>query len=117
MLEPTLQDGGSYMGKDPSDSSDNILFLTGLYTRVARQLGVHPSYVSRVARGERRSDRVYRAIATELAKLRVSASAHLVDNSEIKASRMAAARELRERLAAAMKSDQRLRRLGLVTID
>lgn len=105
------------MGPYGSEKSANLLFLAGIYSRVARQLGVHPSYVSRVARGERRSDRVYRAIATELAKLRVSASAHLVDNSEIKASRMAAARELRQRLAATMKSDPRLRRLGLVTID
>ena len=39
--------------------------LCGLYTRVAERLGVHRSFVSRVARGERRSDPVERALLSE----------------------------------------------------
>src|SRR3954467_1591428 len=105
------------MGTDQSDSSDNILFLTGLYTRVARQLGVHPSYVSRVARGERRSDRVYRAIASELSKLRGPALSDVEDDAQIKASKLHAAREVRRKLAHKMKTDPRLRRLSVVVYE
>lgn len=42
----------------------------GLYSRVARQLGVDRSYVSRVARGERRSRRVEEALRAELKRIR-----------------------------------------------
>jgi hypothetical protein len=38
----------------------------GLYNRVARDLGVNPSYVSRVARGERRSEAVQTALNREV---------------------------------------------------
>ncbi|HET7208900.1 MAG TPA: hypothetical protein VFI95_20145 [Terriglobales bacterium] len=38
----------------------------GIYNRVADKLGCDPSYVSRVARGERRSDAVARALETEI---------------------------------------------------
>jgi len=105
------------MEPDRSDESVNLLFLTGIYSRVARQLGVHPSYVSRVARGERRSDRVYRAIAAELAKLRGASLPELQHDDELKASKVTAAKELRERLALAMTNDARLRRLSAVIID
>jgi hypothetical protein len=37
----------------------------GLYKRVARQLGLDPSYVSRVARGERKSKAVLSALTRE----------------------------------------------------
>jgi hypothetical protein len=37
----------------------------GLYVRVAARLGVDPSYVSRVARGERQSDAVEAALERE----------------------------------------------------
>ena len=40
----------------------------GLYTRVAHKLGVDPSYVSRVARGERRSKRIEAALSAEIRK-------------------------------------------------
>ena len=43
--------------------------LRGLYGRVARQLRVDPSYVSRVARGERESKIVEAALKRELAKI------------------------------------------------
>src|ERR1700730_74263 len=41
----------------------------GLYSRVARRLGVHPFYVSRVARGERKSDAVTAALNKEIWKI------------------------------------------------
>ena len=40
--------------------------LRGLYRRVANRLGVHPSYVSRIARGERRSKIVESALRREI---------------------------------------------------
>ncbi len=39
--------------------------LCGMYSRVARRLGVHRSFVSRVARGERSSPEVESALTTE----------------------------------------------------
>lgn len=39
--------------------------LCGIYSRVARRLGVHRTYVSRVARGERRSQPVEDALIAE----------------------------------------------------
>jgi transcriptional regulator with XRE-family HTH domain len=41
----------------------------GLYSRIARELGVDRSLVSRVARGERRSPRVEAALRSELKRL------------------------------------------------
>jgi len=43
--------------------------LCGLYSRVARQLGVDRSYVSRVARGERRSEPIERALSNEFDRI------------------------------------------------
>ena len=40
----------------------------GLYARVAKSLGVDPSYVSRVASGKRHSDRIERAVLRELGR-------------------------------------------------
>jgi hypothetical protein len=48
--------------------------LRGLYRRVAQQLGVDPSYVSRVARGERWSKLVDTALRRELKRIVQSAS-------------------------------------------
>ena len=39
--------------------------LCGIYSRVARRLGVHRTFVSRVARGERSSEMVENALVTE----------------------------------------------------
>jgi transcriptional regulator with XRE-family HTH domain len=39
--------------------------LCGLYSRIARQLNVDRSYVSRVARGERQSKQVEQALIAE----------------------------------------------------
>jgi len=44
----------------------------GLYHRVADQLGVDPSYVSRVAVGERKSPKIEATLNRELAKLLAS---------------------------------------------
>ena len=41
----------------------------GVYARVARKLQVDASYVSRVARGERQSDKVHRALISELRRI------------------------------------------------
>jgi hypothetical protein len=43
--------------------------LCGLYSRIARQLQVDRSYVSRVARGQRHSEEVERALTTEFDRI------------------------------------------------
>jgi transcriptional regulator with XRE-family HTH domain len=46
----------------------------GLYRRVADRLGVDPSYVSRVARGERKSAKIEASLNREVSKLLTSAA-------------------------------------------
>ncbi len=48
--------------------------MRGLYKRVADNLGVDPSYVSRVARRERRSPKIEALLKREVLKLLKSAS-------------------------------------------
>jgi hypothetical protein len=43
--------------------------IRGLYGRVARQLKVDPSYVSRVARGERQSTEIEMSLERELKRI------------------------------------------------
>ncbi len=43
--------------------------LCGLYSRVARKLGVDRSFVSRVAKGERHSEAVERALTSEFKQI------------------------------------------------
>ncbi len=43
--------------------------LCGLYSRVAARLKIDRSYVSRVARGERRSEQVERALISEFERI------------------------------------------------
>jgi hypothetical protein len=43
--------------------------IRGLYGRVARQMKVDPSYVSRVARGERQSDTIEASLERELKRI------------------------------------------------
>ncbi len=62
-----------------TDSTKDSLFTRlslyrGIYSRVARQLKIDPSYVSRVARGERRSDKVEAALLKEMKKIEKSTS-------------------------------------------
>ena len=42
---------------------------TGVYARVAKRLGVDPSFVSRVAKGERRSEKIQQALVSELTRI------------------------------------------------
>ena len=46
-----------------------IQLLCGLYTRIALRFGVDRSYVSRVARGERSSEEISRALMTEFDRI------------------------------------------------
>ena len=48
--------------------------VRGLYKRVSDKLGVDPSYVSRVARGERRSPKIEESLNREISKLLKSVS-------------------------------------------
>jgi hypothetical protein len=43
--------------------------VCGIYSRVARKLRISPSFVSRVARGERRSEAVEDALLQEFAQV------------------------------------------------
>ncbi|MBZ5661189.1 MAG: hypothetical protein LAO08_12350 [Acidobacteriia bacterium] len=63
--------------------------IRGLYGRVARQLKVDPSYVSRVARGERQSDEIEASLERELKRIMrlVSRSSDGSDRSAGKATR------------------------------
>jgi hypothetical protein len=62
------------MNRDNSDVSTNafpvLSIFRGLYQRVAAKLGVDPSFVSRVARGERRSPAVLAALREEMSVIR-----------------------------------------------
>jgi hypothetical protein len=59
----------------PSDTKhDNALLKAhrlhaGVYRRVADKLGVDPSYVSRVAAGKRKEEKIRRAVVDELRKI------------------------------------------------
>jgi hypothetical protein len=41
----------------------------GLYARVAKKLRLHRSYVSRVVRGQRQSERIMAAVVAELRRI------------------------------------------------
>ena|GEM_PF-1967169 len=62
------------MNVDKVDSNINsipsVSLFRGIYNRVAKRLGVDPSYVSRVARGERKSAVVEKALAEEVRLIR-----------------------------------------------
>src|ERR1700730_7664630 len=51
-------------------SIPSVSLFRGIYNRVAKRLGVDPSYVSRVARGERKSAAVETALAEEVRMIR-----------------------------------------------
>ncbi len=90
----------------------NLAFLSGLYTRVAKQVGVHPSYVSRVARGERRSEKISRAIAVELAQFMPADSEDMANKAD-----PAGASELRRRLIRKLKSNPQLLKMSATVIE
>jgi hypothetical protein len=61
------------MSRDKSNTSTTpynlASLIRGLYGRVARKLKVDPSYVSRVARGERRSGEIEESLERELKRI------------------------------------------------
>ena len=65
-LKKPLQRRAAGPSKPPPDLASR---LRGLYGRVARQTKVHPSYVSRVARGERHSQLVSDALRREISRI------------------------------------------------
>ena len=48
---------------------NRLSLYRGIYSRVARQLAIDPSYVSRVARGERQSAKVEAALLKEIRRI------------------------------------------------
>jgi hypothetical protein len=54
----------------------SVSLFRGIYNRVATRLGVDPSYVSRVARGERKSAVVEKALADEVSLIREHLNNH-----------------------------------------
>lgn len=54
-----------------------LAIFRGLYNRVAVKLGVDPSYVSRVARGERKSAAILAALEAEMVVIREHLNNHL----------------------------------------
>lgn len=101
------------MSKKKRALEPNFVFFAGLYTRVARQAGVHPSYVSRVARGERRSEQVSRAIADELAQFVPSREGRMPAFAGHGGSRG----EYRQRLIARLKAHLQLIKLRAIVIE
>lgn len=73
------------MNRDkPNDTTPAFPVLSifrGLYQRVAAKLGVDPSYVSRVARGERKSALVLAALQEEMNVIREHLNQQLVDGN------------------------------------
>lgn len=59
----------------------------GIYNRVAEKVGCDPSYVSRVARGERTSEAVARALEAEIRHTLALSSRHLNQRSTRNGSR------------------------------
>ena len=72
------------MNGDKVDSNMNsipaVSLFRGIYNRVAKRLGVDPSYVSRVARGERKSAVVEKALAEEVRVIRDHLNNHQNNN-------------------------------------
>jgi hypothetical protein len=71
----TKQRGSNGNGKADSAYKGNKALLAwhrqheGIYARVARSLGVDASYVSRVASGQRQSEKIERALVSELERI------------------------------------------------
>jgi transcriptional regulator with XRE-family HTH domain len=77
--------GRPVMNGDKVDSNMNsipsVSLFRGIYNRVAKRLGVDPSYVSRVARGERKSAVVEKALAEEVRVIRDHLNNHQNDHN------------------------------------
>lgn len=74
-LSHSVQPGECNTVSDPSDSATLqrirrfVDSLCGIYSRVARRMGVDRTYVSRVARGERHSPEVERALIQDFERI------------------------------------------------
>jgi CheY-like chemotaxis protein len=66
---------GQKVQKPVMNEREPYALFRGIYSRVARQLGVDRSYVSRVARGERRSEEIEAALRNELRRLEAAVKA------------------------------------------
>jgi transcriptional regulator with XRE-family HTH domain len=66
---------------DNMNSIPSVSLFRGIYNRVAKRLGVDPSYVSRVARGERKSAVVEKALAEEVRVIREHLNDHENNNN------------------------------------
>ena len=60
----------SSAGGNSGEPPDLAILLKGLYEKVARQLDLDPYYISRVARGEHRSQMVEDALRRELIRIK-----------------------------------------------
>jgi len=67
--EPMNSTGDESLKKKVSKLNRYVQSLCGLYSRIARQLQVDRSYVSRVARGERRSPQIEQALSSEFTRI------------------------------------------------
>ena len=70
-----------------------VSLFRGLYGRVARDLGVDPSYISRIARGERRSKVAEKALNREFRK-----ALKLIRNSSARTGKNRGNKKPRERV-------------------
>ena len=61
--------GGTMTKSATTQCATAVSLFRGLYARVARDLGVDVSYVSRIARGERNSKIAKRVLAREFCKV------------------------------------------------
>jgi len=52
---------------------NRLSLYRGIYSRIAKELEIDPSYVSRVARGERQSAKVEAALLKEIRRIEKSA--------------------------------------------
>jgi len=61
---------------DSMTSIPSVSLFRGIYNRVAKKLGVDPSYVSRVARGESKSAVIEKALGDEVRIIREHLNDH-----------------------------------------
>jgi len=59
-----------------------IFDFRGILVRVANRLGVHPSFVSRVARGKRKSELIEAGLRTEIHKILDSIGVSIKDETK-----------------------------------
>ncbi len=77
-----VHDNNNNQSLDNNRSPDLQCFPSlcrGIYNRVAQKVGCDPSYVSRVARGERRSETVSEALRAEIQATWAKASEGVVE--------------------------------------